>query len=255
MFPLEPASRGHTMVVPNRNVSDLTDLTDAERRILGAAVRRIARAVRASVPLDGMNVIQSTGTAATHTVPHVHFHIVPRMSQASSSSKTWLLPIVTLTHGYAITKTEWWIAVLGALAVVIFGLLDANYSKQERELRKRYDSSRARRRHTNFLPESSPCRTRSDQGQLARLARRPVLGCSPRLWAASCRGGSRSLSGPSAPDQQFRCSPPSRADGSRCTGPTGQRRETGRPNQSDRASSPDWISCGLCADWQGSPPL
>lgn len=196
LFPLKPATRGHTMVVPNRHVSDLTDLTDAESRILGAAVRRIARAVRASVSPDGMNVIQSTGTAATQTVPHVHFHIVPRwnsddiklewpdepaesisaqtetlevvrallpaaveevspedrrqhlsfiqaivtrMSQASSSSKTWLLPIVTLTYGYAITKTEWWIAVLGALAVVIFGLLDANYLKQERAFRKLYD--------------------------------------------------------------------------------------------------------------------
>lgn len=184
------------MVVPNRHVSDLTDLTDAESRILGAAIRRTARAVRASVSPDGMNVIQSTGTAATQTVPHVHFHIVPRwnndqmelkwpddpaesdaaqtetlelvrallpasaedvspedrrqhlsfiqaivtrMSQASSSSKTWLLPLLTLTYGYAITKNQSWIAVLGALAVVIFGLLDANYLKQERAFRKLYD--------------------------------------------------------------------------------------------------------------------
>lgn len=195
-FPLKPATRGHTMVVPNRHVSDLTDLTDAESRILGAAIRRTARAARASVSPDGMNVIQSTGTAATQTVPHVHFHIVPRwnnddmelkwpdnaaesddaqtatlehvrallpasaedvspedrrqhlsfiqaivtrMSQASSSSKTWLLPILTLTYGYAITKNQSWIALLGALAVVIFGLLDANYLKQERAFRRLYD--------------------------------------------------------------------------------------------------------------------
>lgn len=56
-FPLKPATRGHTMVVPNRHVSELTELTDAESRILGAAIRRTARAVRASVSPDGMNVI------------------------------------------------------------------------------------------------------------------------------------------------------------------------------------------------------
>ena len=80
-FPLKPATRGHTMVVPSRHVSDLTDLTDAESRNLGAAIRRTAKAVRASVSPDGMNVIQSTGTAATQTVPHVHFHIVPRWNK------------------------------------------------------------------------------------------------------------------------------------------------------------------------------
>ena len=191
-FPLKPATRGHTLVVPNRHVADHVDLTDAESRQLGSAVRRAARAVRSAVSPDGINIIQSTGAAATQTVPHVHFHVVPRwngdnvslawpdvaaedpdaqvrlsrscspycrrqanvspedrrqhlsfiqavvtrMSQASSSAKTWLLPIVTLTYGYAVTKEQWWVAVMGMIAVTIFGVLDANYLKQERAFRK-----------------------------------------------------------------------------------------------------------------------
>jgi len=195
-FPLDPATRGHTLVIPNRHVADHIDLTEAESRQLGMSVRRTARAVRAAVSPDGMNIIQSTGAAATQSVPHVHFHVLPRwpndhmelgwpataaegdaaqdatlelvrsmlpassddlssedrrqhlsfiqavvtrMSQASSSSKTWLLPIVTLTYGYAVTKEEFWVAVLGIAAVVIFGVLDANYLKQERAFRKLYD--------------------------------------------------------------------------------------------------------------------
>ena len=143
-----------------------------------------------------MNVIQSTGSAATQSVPHVHFHVLPRwnnddvglawpetaaeqgadldetlsvvrsllppstedvspedrrqhlsfiqavvtrMSQASSSSKTWLLPIVTLTYGYAVTKQSMWAAFLGIVGIVVFGVLDANYLKQERAFRKLYD--------------------------------------------------------------------------------------------------------------------
>lgn len=61
------------------------------------------------------------------------------MSQASSSSKTWLLPIVTLTYGYAVTKSQVWVAVMGVVAVLVFGILDANYLKQERAFRKLYD--------------------------------------------------------------------------------------------------------------------
>lgn len=195
-FPLEPATRGHTLVVPNRHVADLTDLTPAESRDLGQAVHRMARAIVAALSPMGLNVIQSTGSVATQTVPHVHFHLVPRwsddrmvlqwptgaaedgpdqdqtlialraalpvdavvvsdedrrqhlsfiqavitrMSQASSSSKSWLLPIVTLTYGYAIAKESALVALLGCLAVLVFGLLDANYLKQERAFRKLYD--------------------------------------------------------------------------------------------------------------------
>jgi histidine triad (HIT) family protein len=197
-FPLEPATQGHTLVVPNRHVSELADLTPIEIGDLGKAVLRTARAIRVGVSPDGLNVIQSTGAAATQTVPHVHFHLVPRwsddrmtlrwptgaaeddraqnqtlamiqgallhetdavsaedrrqhlsfiqavitrMSQASSSSKSWLLPIVTATYGYAVTGKSILVALLGCLAVLVFGLLDANYLKQERAFRKLYDEA------------------------------------------------------------------------------------------------------------------
>lgn len=195
-LPLTPATRGHVLVVPNRHVADLTELTHAEGRELGEAIHRTARAARSALAPDGMNVIQSTGEAATQSVPHVHFHVLPRwhgdrmvlkwpheaaenedaqrftlvelraaltppdpgvsaedrrqhlafiqaavtrMSQASSSSKSWLLPIVTLTYGYAVTKDEPAVALLGVFAAVVFGFLDANYLKQERAFRRLYD--------------------------------------------------------------------------------------------------------------------
>lgn len=194
--PLEPATRGHTLVIPTRHVSHVTDLTPDEARELAGAVHRVARAVRSAVSPDGINIIQSNGEAATQSVPHVHVHVVPRwrddrmtlswptgaaededaqratadtiravlptqteyvtpedrrqhlsfiqavitrMSQASSSSKTWLLPVVTLTYGYAITEKDVWPAILGMAAILIFGTLDANYLKQERAFRGLYD--------------------------------------------------------------------------------------------------------------------
>lgn len=65
--------------------------------------------------------------------------VITRMSQASSTSKSWLLPIVTATYGYAITGKSILVALLGCLAVLVFGVLDANYLKQERAFRKLYD--------------------------------------------------------------------------------------------------------------------
>ncbi|MBD0020855.1 HIT domain-containing protein [Gordonia sp. (in: high G+C Gram-positive bacteria)] len=77
-FPTEPAVLGHTMVVPRRHVPDIWSLRSNEAADLAAAVLRLADAVRASVRPEGLNVIQSNGTVATQTVPHLHVHIVPR---------------------------------------------------------------------------------------------------------------------------------------------------------------------------------
>jgi histidine triad (HIT) family protein len=67
------------------------------------------------------------------------------MSQASSSSKSWLLPIVTATYGYGITQHAAGVVLLGLVAVLVFGVLDANYLKQERAFRKLYDDVAAGR--------------------------------------------------------------------------------------------------------------
>ncbi len=77
-FPTEPAVLGHTMVVPRRHVPDIWSLRSNEAADLAAAVMRLADAVRAAVRPEGLNVIQSNGTVATQTVPHLHVHIVPR---------------------------------------------------------------------------------------------------------------------------------------------------------------------------------
>lgn len=65
--------------------------------------------------------------------------VISRMASASASAKTWLLPIVTATYGYAMVERLWHVAVLGMFAVLVFGLLDANYLKQERAFRSLYD--------------------------------------------------------------------------------------------------------------------
>lgn len=221
-FPLDPATRGHTLVVPNRHVADFTDLTATEIRDLSEGVHQTARAVRSALSPDGMNLIQSTGASATQSVPHVHFHVLPRwhndrmilswpagaaeddsaqdqtldsiqrvfpnensaasaddrrqhlsfiqavvtrMSQASSSSKSLLLPIVTLAYGYAITNNSIPVGLIGCLAVLVFGVLDANYLKQERAFRKLYDEVASGRPIPAFSMNpalASPAGTRSN---------------------------------------------------------------------------------------------
>lgn len=78
LFPLEPATRGHTMVISKRHIEDFLSLTSADIPELGMTVVTIARALQAVLLPEGMNVISSAGEAASQSVMHLHVHLVPR---------------------------------------------------------------------------------------------------------------------------------------------------------------------------------
>lgn len=77
-FPTEPATLGHTLVIPRLHVPDIWALPEELAAHLGRVTVRLATAVKRAVDPDGLNVIQSNGSAATQTVFHLHVHLVPR---------------------------------------------------------------------------------------------------------------------------------------------------------------------------------
>lgn len=77
-FPLDPATLGHTLIVPTAHIPDIWALDEATLTALAHATLRVAGAARAALSPDGFNIIQSNGAAATQTVQHLHVHVVPR---------------------------------------------------------------------------------------------------------------------------------------------------------------------------------
>lgn len=77
-FPLEPATRGHTMVIPKKHIDNFLDIDASDVPELGRAVVRVGRALRDVLEPQGMNLISSAGVAASQSVMHLHVHLVPR---------------------------------------------------------------------------------------------------------------------------------------------------------------------------------
>ena len=77
-FPPEPATRGHTLVIPKRHVRDFLDLASEDVPGLGDAVLRVGNGLKHELTPEGMNLISSAGSAASQTVMHLHVHLVPR---------------------------------------------------------------------------------------------------------------------------------------------------------------------------------
>lgn len=77
-FPLDPATPGHTLVIPRKHVSNLWQAEPALATELINAVIRVGHAISQSLKPEGMNLITSAGTVAEQSVFHLHLHVVPR---------------------------------------------------------------------------------------------------------------------------------------------------------------------------------
>jgi hypothetical protein len=67
---------------------------------------------------------------------------VGRMAAASSVAKGWCLTVATAAQGYALTKDANTVALLGVIAVAMFGYLDTRYLREERKFRALYEDAR-----------------------------------------------------------------------------------------------------------------
>ncbi|MEV0118512.1 HIT family protein [Streptomyces sp. NPDC050844] len=77
-FPLNPATLGHTLVVPKKHVRDLWDLESEAAKSLMDSTLRVAQGLRVALRPQGINLINSSGSAASQTIFHLHMHLVPR---------------------------------------------------------------------------------------------------------------------------------------------------------------------------------
>jgi histidine triad (HIT) family protein len=75
---INPATRGHALVVPRRHSADLMEVSDEDLTHTMLAARRLARRIRDTLDPDGFNILNSCGAAAWQTVFHFHVHVIPR---------------------------------------------------------------------------------------------------------------------------------------------------------------------------------
>jgi len=71
-----PLFPGHTLVVPRDHLPTLPDVPAAELGPYFAAVQRIAAALPAAV--DAAGTFVAANNRVSQSVPHLHFHVVPR---------------------------------------------------------------------------------------------------------------------------------------------------------------------------------
>ena len=75
---INPATRGHTLVVPRVHAQDVQDIGEADLAATIALAQQVAQGARERLGADGVNLLNSSGAAAWQTVFHFHIHVIPR---------------------------------------------------------------------------------------------------------------------------------------------------------------------------------
>lgn len=74
---INPVAKGHTLVIPKREVDYIFDLSDQELAELHVFAKKVARALAKAVPCKRVGV-----AVMGLEVPHAHIHLVPLSSES-----------------------------------------------------------------------------------------------------------------------------------------------------------------------------
>ncbi len=75
---INPATRGHALVVPRDHAPDLLSIPPEDLDACMRSAQALAQRAKDRLGADGINLLNSCGPAAWQTVFHFHVHVVPR---------------------------------------------------------------------------------------------------------------------------------------------------------------------------------
>lgn len=73
-----PSVEGHTLVIPKEAAETIFDLSEEAAVALMRSTRKVAAAVKEGLACSGVMLVQLNGAAAGQSIPHLHFHVLPR---------------------------------------------------------------------------------------------------------------------------------------------------------------------------------
>lgn len=75
---VNPASRGHTLVIPKEHFKDVTTCPKDILSHIFKIAQMLAQAQISQLGATGVNIITNAGTSAGQSVMHFHVHVIPR---------------------------------------------------------------------------------------------------------------------------------------------------------------------------------
>jgi histidine triad (HIT) family protein len=78
LMDIMPSVEGHALVITKEPAEGILDLSPDGAAALIRTTQKIARAVKTGLGCSGVMLVQLNGVAAGQSIPHIHFHVLPR---------------------------------------------------------------------------------------------------------------------------------------------------------------------------------
>ena len=78
---IEPASKGHALILPKEHFANLYELEDEIAAKALVLAKKMITKLTPVLGCEGYNIVQNNGPAAGQTVFHFHMHLIPRYAK------------------------------------------------------------------------------------------------------------------------------------------------------------------------------
>ena len=85
---VNPASFGHTLVVPKQHVRNFMEADAATIGKVFGVASALGRVLQEKLGASGMNLLSNAGESAGQTVDHFHIHLIPRYDDRTQETLT-----------------------------------------------------------------------------------------------------------------------------------------------------------------------
>ena len=75
---ISQVTKGDTLLIPKKASANIFETDEETMKHIGAALPKVANAIKRAFNPDGLNIIQNNGEFADQSVFHIHFHLIPR---------------------------------------------------------------------------------------------------------------------------------------------------------------------------------
>ena len=83
-----PANEGHTLVIPKKHYKNIFEIDEKTISQAYVLAQKIAKAIKNTLNIENINILQNNGETAGQSVHHFHIHVIPRLKNDTVTIKS-----------------------------------------------------------------------------------------------------------------------------------------------------------------------
>ncbi|MBN2884962.1 HIT family protein [Patescibacteria group bacterium] len=85
---IKPVHPGHILVIPKKHSANLEEISEEDLKAVMIVVKKMGNLIKKKLSYAGYNVTENNDPIAGQEIPHLHFHLIPRIADDGLSNWT-----------------------------------------------------------------------------------------------------------------------------------------------------------------------